>query len=143
MTLALQTCAMIDVGALACGKAGGSADPYGFTRMLMEDALERIEAARELSPCEVSDWHTSRPMESAVTILRELRADLDLLRGGTFAANADDLYDYMCRRLRVAAPDGVDRTAADAALDEVAHLLEALRCAWNFMPAEVRRASGN
>ena len=70
--------------------------------------------------------------------LGELRADLDLAGGGAFAANLDDLYGYMGRRLRSAElADGL------AALDEVSHLLEALRTAWAFMPAEVRKASRN
>jgi flagellar protein FliS len=71
-------------------------------------------------------------------ILGELRADLDLVGGGSFAANLDDLYGYMGRRLQAAElADGL------AALDEVSHLLEALRDAWAFMPPEVRKASRN
>lgn len=110
----------------------------------MDGALERIEAARGQDPDDPADGEpTDRLLQSAAMLLGELREGLDLRRGGAFAANVDDLYDYMCRRLHAAAPDEADRTLASAALSEVSHLLEALRSAWTFMPAEVRRASGN
>ena len=73
-------------------------DPYGFARLLMDGALERIEAAREhLVNGEQPEKRFL--LQAAVVIISELRADLDLPRGGVFAANLDDLYDYMCRRL--------------------------------------------
>jgi len=66
----------------------------------------------------------------------ELRAGLDLQCGGAFAANVDDLYEYMCRRLHTA-ENGL------AALHEVSHLLDALHSAWPYMPDEVRTALRN
>jgi len=58
----------------------------------------------------------------------ELRGSLDLVRGGAVAANLDDLYDYVTRRLIAG------NAANDAeALDEVAGLLRELRDAWNAM----------
>jgi flagellar secretion chaperone FliS len=117
---------------------GGTAtDPYGLARLLMDGALERIEAAREHL---VSGERPGKRflLQAAVVILSELRADLDLLRGGAVAANLDDLYDYMCRRLKVA-----DLQNGIAALDEVSHLLDALQSAWAYLPAEVRAASRN
>ena len=68
----------------------------------------------------------------------ELRAGLDLQCGGAFAANVDDLYEYMCRRL-----NAVDPGNGFAALHEVSHLLDALHSAWPFMPEEVRTARRN
>jgi flagellar secretion chaperone FliS len=112
-------------------------DPYGFARLLMDGALERIEAAREhLVNGEQPEKRFL--LQAAVVIISELRADLDLPRGGIFAANLDDLYDYMCRRLRVA-----DFSNGIAALDEVSHLLDALQSVWTYLPAEVRVASRN
>jgi flagellar secretion chaperone FliS len=103
----------------------------------MDSALERLEAAREHDgggkPVEA---HLL--LESAAALIGELRAELDLCHGGTIAANVDDLYDYMCRRLRAA-----DLEKGVTALIEVSHLLDALRSAWAFMPAEVRIASRN
>jgi len=68
-----------------------------------------------------------------------LRAGVDLHCGGAFAANVDDLYEYMCRRLRTAADPGNGL----AALHEVSHLLDALHSAWPYMPDEVRTARRN
>ena len=117
---------------------GGTAtDPYGFARLLMDGALERIEAAREhLVNGEQPEKRFL--LQAAVVIISDLRADLDLPRGGAVAANLDDLYDYMCRRLRAA-----DFSNGIAALDEVSHLLDALQSAWAYLPAEVRAASRN
>jgi flagellar secretion chaperone FliS len=115
---------------------------------LMDGVLERLEAASELD--EDGDPAAGDLLEAAVLLIRELRAGLDLHSGGAIAANVDDLYDYMCRRLgaclRLAdATDPMNglarRTHGPAALHEVSHLLDALRSAWAFMPAEVRAAS--
>ena len=125
------------------GQGGPAVNPYGIARLLMDGALERIEAAREHLVNGEQPERQSQ-LRSAVMIISELRADLDLPRGGPIAANLDDLYDYMCRRLGAS-----DRLlAADlqngiAALDEVSHLLDALQSAWNYMPVEVRVASRN
>jgi flagellar protein FliS len=116
---------------------GAATDPCGFARLLMDGALERIEAAREhLVNGEQPEKRFL--LQTAVVIISELRADLDLPRGGVFAANLDDLYDYMCRRLRVA-----DLQNGIAALDEVSYLLDALQSAWTYLPPEVRVASRN
>jgi flagellar protein FliS len=121
----------------ASARHGTPVDPYGLARLLMDGAIERIEAAREhLVNGEQPEKRFL--LEAAVEIISELRADLDLPRGGAFAANLDDLYDYMCRRLRAAdLPNGI------AALHEVSHLLDALQSAWTYLPAEVRVASRN
>jgi flagellar protein FliS len=128
----------------ASARHGTPVDPHGLARLLMDGALERIEAAREhLVNGEQPEKRFL--LQAAVVIISELRADLDLPRGGVFAANLDDLYDYMCRRLR--ASDrllGVaDLHNGIAALDEVSHLLDALQSAWTYLPAEARVASRN
>jgi flagellin-specific chaperone FliS len=148
---------------------GGTAtDPCGIARLLMDGALERIEAAREhLVNGEQPEKRFL--LQAAVVIISDLRADLDLPRGGAIAANLDDLYDYMCRRLGCVACDarafprgmpwsdgeqanacaaGACVPAADfsngiAALDEVSHLLDALQSAWAYLPTQVRAASRN
>ena len=118
-------------------QGGPAVNPYGIARLLMDGALERIEAAREHLVNGEQPERQSQ-LRSAVMIISELRADLDLPRGGAIAANLDDLYDYMCRRLGAA-----DLQNGIAALDEVSHLLDALQSAWNYMPVEVRVASRN
>jgi flagellar protein FliS len=119
------------------GQGGPVVDPYGIARLLMDGALERIEAAREHLVNGEQPERQSQ-LRSAVMIISDLRADLDLPRGGAIAANLDDLYDYMCRRLGAA-----DLQNGIAALDEVSHLLDALQSAWNYMPVEVRVVSRN
>jgi len=91
--------------------------------MLMEAALGRIDVARAFE-----DGVDTPCVESAVSIIRELRDAVDLDGGGEIAVNVAELYDYMCRRLRSSgARNGI------AALDEVSHLLQALRAAWPFL----------
>ena len=53
------------------------------------------------------------------------------------AANLDDLYDYMGRRLRT-----TELTDDLAALDEVSHLLDALQSAWAYLPGTGILSSG-
>ena len=149
MTLALLINGPVTHSTLASRGGLAVIDPYGWTRMLMDEVLERLEAAGELDedgdPAGAGDL-----LESAVLLVGELRADLNLHSGGAFAANVDDLYDYVCRRLGACLrlSDATDpmnglarKTHGPAALHEVSHLLDALRSAWAFMPAEVRAAS--
>ena len=105
--------------------------------MLLEGVWERVVAARDHH--QAGNTAEKRViLESARMLLNELRTDLDLFTGGAVAANLDDLYDYMGRRLRAA-----DLQNGIAALDEVSYLLEALHSAWVFLPAEARSASRN
>jgi flagellin-specific chaperone FliS len=171
MPVAITFRASASHGSHPFGKGGPAVDPYGVARLLMDGALERIEAAREHLVNGEQPERQSQ-LQSAVMIIGELRADLDLPAGGAIAANLDDLYDYMCRRLGCAAcgarafPEGMPRSdgeqanacargasdrllgAADlqngiAALDEVSHLLDALQSAWTFMPAAARAVARN
>jgi flagellin-specific chaperone FliS len=86
-------------------EGGSETDPQGFIGVLIEGALRRIRAAREQlaqGAAEAPGTTTTGParlLRTAKMILSELRADLDLRGGGAFAANLDDLYDYMGRRL--------------------------------------------
>lgn len=136
MTAALAIRATAGHGSRPFVKGGPAVDPYGIARLLMDGALERIEAAREHLVNGEQPERQSQ-LQSAVMILGELRADLDLPAGGAIAANLDDLYDYMCRRLGACLEDGI------AALDEVSHLLDALQSAWTFIPAAARAAARN
>jgi flagellar secretion chaperone FliS len=142
MRLALQINGPVTNSTLTSRGCLAAIDPDGLTRMLVEGVLERLEAAGERD--EGGDLAAAGDvLESAVLLIGELRAGLDLHSGGAIAANVDDLYDYMCRRLgaclRLA--DATDPMNGLAALHEVSHLLDALRSAWAFMPAEVRAAS--
>jgi flagellar protein FliS len=137
MTAAFTFRASASHSARTFQKGGMPADPYGVARLLMDGALERIEAARE-HLVSGDEPEKDALLQAALVIIGELRADLDLSAGGAIAANLDDLYDYMCRRLRAAnLQNGI------AALDEVSHLLDALHSAWIFMPAAAHTASRN
>jgi flagellar protein FliS len=125
----------------ASARHGTAVDPYGFARLLMDGALERIEAAREhLVNGEQPEKRIL--LQAAVVIISELRAGLDLPRGGVFAANLDDLYDYMCRRLGACLLRAADLQNGIGALDEVSHLLDALQSAWTYLPTTGMLSSG-
>jgi len=105
--------------------------------LLMDGALERIAQARE--GMEKRAAHAASAAEScgllrtATSIIDELRGDLDLHRGGPLAANFDDLYDYLARRLRAA-----NQQRDAQILDEVWHLLREVRSAWALLPPYAR-----
>jgi flagellar protein FliS len=135
MSLALQIRVSAPNTARPPRKAGPAAG--GFAGMLLEGVRERVIAARDHLQAG-NDSEASGIVESALMLLNELRGDLDLFSGGAVAADLDDLYDYMGRRLQAA-----DLQNGIATLDEVSHLLEALNSAWAFLPAEARPASRN
>ena len=89
--------------------------------MLMDSALERIAHARRSMDDEDSR-ETRQLLSTAVQIVGELRSSLDLHEGGPFAANLDDLCEYMSRQLVAA-----NLRKSVAALDEVADLLREIR----------------
>jgi flagellar protein FliS len=108
--------------------------PYSLDLMLMDSALERIAHARRSMDDEDSR-ETRQLLSTAVQIVGELRSSLDLHEGGPFAANLDDLCEYMSRQL--VAANLQNRVAT---LDEVAHLLREVRTAWVMVPPEARSA---
>jgi len=94
---------------------------------LMDNALRRIDQARHWMADEDS-LEKHHLLSAAVQIVGELRSTLDVRAGGPFAANLDDLCDYMARQL--VAANLQNRVAA---LDEVADLLREVRTAWGMM----------
>ena len=89
--------------------------------MLMDSALQRIDQDRH--------WMDARDslerhylLQGAVQIVGELRSTLNVREGGPFAANLDDLCEYMSRQL--VAANLQNRVAT---LDEVADLLREIR----------------
>ena len=101
-----------------------SADPHALVQMLFDAAVDRMTAARG---CIERGDQTAKAklLHSCVIILAELRGSLDLVRGGSIAANLRDLYEYMIRRLLAA------NVRSDAGcLNEVLGLLGEIRAAW-------------
>jgi flagellar protein FliS len=96
--------------------------------MLMDSALERINQARN----DASARH--HLLTGAVQIVGQLRSTLNVRDGGPFAANLDDLFEYMSRQLvaanlqnRLCSPHGPCSPQGPATLDEVADLLREIR----------------
>jgi flagellar secretion chaperone FliS len=98
----------------------------------MNGALERIAQARRRMDCEELA-EQSRLLHTATSMIDELRGGLDLRSGGPLAANFDDLYDYLTRRLGAA-----NRQSDPRILDEVADLLQEVRTAWSLLPPYAR-----
>lgn len=99
-------------------------DPRELVVMLYDGALERIAQARGcIEHGRIAD--KLKLLGRAIEIVDELRGSLDLARGGPIAANLDDLYAYVGRRL-------VEANALNKVevLDEVTSLLQELRQGW-------------
>jgi flagellar protein FliS len=94
---------------------------------LMDKALRRIDQARHWMDDEDS-LEKHHLLSAAVQIVGELRSTLDVRAGGPFAANLDDLCDYMSRQLVAASLQ--NRVAT---LDEVADLMREVRIAWGMI----------
>ena len=113
---------------------GGIADgdPHRLILMLMDGALERLAMARGcLQRNDIAQKATL--VQKVMAIVQELRASLDLERGGPLAGNLRDLYDYMERQLVKA---NVENRLA--LLEEVAALLGEIRSAWAAVPLATR-----
>jgi flagellar protein FliS len=121
-------------GRVAAQSEMGYASPHRLVQMLMEGALEKLAAAKGFM--ERKDYAgKSEHITWATTIINGLRSSLDIQAGGEIAANLNDLYEYMNRRLIDA---NVDNDTA--ILDEVSGLLVEIKSAWDAMPEDVRHA---
>jgi flagellar secretion chaperone FliS len=89
--------------------------------MLMDSALERIDQARYWMD-EDGSHEKHGLLTGAVQIVGQLRSTLNVRDGGPFAANLDDLCEYMSRQLVAA-----NLHNQVATLDEVADLLREIR----------------
>lgn len=92
--------------------------------VLLNGALQRIAQARHSMQC-AELAQQSRLLHTAAALIDALRGGLDLGKGGPLAANFDDLYDYLARRL-----DAANRQSDPQILDEAADLLQEVRSAW-------------
>lgn len=73
-------------------------------------------------------------ISQAIEIIDNLRASLDMYKGGELAENLYALYDYMERRLVEA-----NLTDNKTVLSEVSSLVEELKEGWSAIPIEYRR----
>ena len=108
------------------------ADPHQLVRMLLDGALGKIAVAKGMmSRSEVAK--KGEVIGQAISIVGGLRSSLDMSAGGDIAANLDNLYEYMERRLlesNVNNDTGI--------LDEVASLLREIKSGWESIPQEAR-----
>jgi len=101
-----------------------ASDPHRLILMLLDGALERIASARGAMQNGAAEAK-NRMIHRAVAIVSELRASLNMDKGGEIAANMADLYDYSGKQLLRA---NLENRAE--LLDEVGHLLREIRSAW-------------
>lgn len=102
-----------------------NASPHQLIQMLIDGAIVRIKAAAgHMQRQEVTK--KAELIGKAIAIIDGLRTSLDMKKGGNIAANLDDLYVYMNRRLLEANIE--DNTQY---LTEVCSLLEEIKSAWD------------
>jgi len=119
------------------GRVSGvsDADPHRLVHMLLEGALGKIAIVKGLmARNEIAK--KGEVISQAVSIIGGLRASLDLKSGGELAANLDNVYEYIERRLLKANIDG-DTTI----LDETSSLLHEIKSGWDAIPIELRKKS--
>jgi len=111
------------------------ASPHKLVLMLFEGAIKNINQA-------MLHLQNGAIAEKGMAISRTIRiiedgllASLDLEHGGGLAAQLQELYDYMLRRLLTASLRN-----DVSALQEVAKLLGDLRDAWNAMNQDTAAA---
>ena len=109
-------------------------DPHKLIEMLLQGAIDSIHKAR--GALERQDLRIKgEQVGKAVRIVEEgLRAALDPVAGGQIAAELDQLYGYVVRKLTLA-----NIRNDDAALMECAQLLQPIQEAW----AGIRPAVGS
>lgn len=108
------------------------ASPHRLIQMLFEGALERIAQAKGA----MQQHQVARKGEligKAVAIVAGLQGSLNDKEGGDLAANLDNLYDYVIRRLSQANYEN-----NPTILDECGRLLGDIKSAWDAIADEVR-----
>jgi flagellar protein FliS len=137
MTYAKKRSGAEKYGKVAAESEVAYASPHRLVQMLMEGALDKVATAKGC--IERGDLEgKSHQITWAMSIINGLRTSLDMETGGEIAANLEDLYTYMTRRLI----DASAQNDADA-LGEVIDLLLEIKGAWDAMPDEVRNGGGS
>ncbi len=115
----------------------GSAGPHRLISLLLDGAIGRLNTAlghlqrRAIGP-------KAQDVSVALSIVGGLRGSLDLEAGGEIAANLDNLYDYIQRRLLLA-----NARNDAAALEEVVALLHEIRAGWAAIDPESPARAGD
>ncbi len=108
------------------------ADPHQLVLMLLDGALRKISTVKGL----MTRKEIARKGEvigQALSIIAGLRSSLNLSAGGELAANLDNIYEYIERRLLEA-----NLKNDVALLDEASKLLHEIKTGWEAIPPESR-----
>jgi len=120
-------------GSVAAQTGVEAATPHRLIQMLMEGALEKMVMAKgHMLQGNIADKGAN--ISWAISIIEGMRSSLDMDAGGDIAANLNDLYDYMERRL-------VEANMRNDAkiLDEVIGLLREIKTGWDAIPAALQQ----
>jgi flagellar protein FliS len=114
-----------------------SADPLELVRILYEEAVDSVIAARaHLRSGDIAA--RSREITRGQLILLELRSSLDHQRGGDLSVRLYNMYDYMHRRLTAA-----NLEQREEPLSEVERLLMTLLEGWRACRPEHEHAAAS
>jgi flagellar secretion chaperone FliS len=134
MTYGKRTGGAGKYGSMAAESNVAYASPHRLIQMLLEGAMDKLATAKGC--IERNDIEgRSRQVSWAMSIINGLRVSLDMEAGGAIAANLNDLYAYMSRRLI----DANIQNDADA-VAEVIDLLLQIKGAWDAMPDDIKFA---
>ena len=109
------------------------ASPHRLIQMLMEGALEKIAEAKG-NMLNQYIAKKCKDIGTAINIIANLQASLNIKDGGEVAENLDSLYDYMCRRLVIA-----NSSNDEAILDEVMSLMVEIKSGWDGIAEKVKQ----
>lgn len=108
------------------------ADPHRLVQMLLEGALGKLAVVKGMMT-RGENAKKGEIIGQAMAIVGGLRSSLDMSAGGELAANLDDLYEYMERRLLMAnIKNDIDM------IIEVTGLLNEIKSGWDAIPVESR-----
>lgn len=108
------------------------ADAHRLIQMLMEGALERLSKSKVyLQHGKMAE--KGEQLGIAINIIGGLRESLDPKTGGELAANLDNLYDYMLKRLSLANLENKIEY-----IDEVTGLLKDIKEAWDGIAEQAK-----
>jgi len=106
------------------------ADPHRLIQLLLDGALDRLAQAKG-ALANNDPAATSEALSKAMSIITALQGWLDHEKGGEIAANLNDLYDYMNRRLF-----DVHKERNASPIDEVGRLLGDIKSGWDGIREE-------
>ena len=108
------------------------ANPHQLVQMLLDGAIGKIAVVKGLM-LRGETAEKGKVIGQSISIVGGLRSSLDMKAGGDLAANLDDIYEYIERRLLESNLKN-DVTI----LDEATSLLREIRTAWVAIPEDVR-----